>query len=64
MNEKTIKRINDHSLKKNYQFQVIMFDINRNLFNPDFKKAILVDPGYNESIFNFQISSILNCIER
>ena len=64
MNEKTIKRINDHSLKKNYQFQVIMFDINRNLFNPDYKKAILIDLGCNESIFNFQISSILNCIER
>ena len=64
MNEKIIKRINDHSLKKNYQFQVIMFDINRNLFNPDYKKAILIDLGCNESIFNFQISSILNCIER
>ena len=64
MNEKIIKRINEHLLKKNYRFEIIKFDINRNIFNPDYKKAILLDLGCIESIFELQISSILHCIEK
>lgn len=62
MDEKKIKKINKYCLKKNFKFQTVSFDVNRNLFNPNYKKAILLNLGGDDKAFKFQISCILNCI--
>ena len=64
MNEKKIKKINEYSLKKDYKFEIVMFDVNRNIFNPNYKKAILLDLGCSDNIFQFQIKCILDCVKK
>ena len=56
LKQKIIKKFDIEKLK----YELMHFDINRNMLNPDYQKVIIIDIGSENKDFEKQIEIILN----